>query len=90
MKFSIYDPKTYDVPRSQQAVAQKLHHCRRVQAEIRLNHSSGYLRSVEKRQNLPAFRLQSLFLEACATFDVVVLCGETGSGKTTQLPQLLI
>ena len=28
-------------------------------------------------------------MEAIADHSVVVLCGETGSGKTTQLPQFL-
>ena len=29
-------------------------------------------------------------MEAIASHDVIVLCGETGSGKTTQLPQFLL
>eukprot|EP01063_Lacrimia_lanifica_P026477 TRINITY_DN3573_c3_g1_i1.p1 TRINITY_DN3573_c3_g1~~TRINITY_DN3573_c3_g1_i1.p1 ORF type:complete len:1288 (+),score=504.95 TRINITY_DN3573_c3_g1_i1:352-3864(+) len=42
------------------------------------------------RRNLPAFQEGRAVVDALARHDVVVLCGATGCGKTTQLPQLLL
>lgn len=42
------------------------------------------------RAHLPAHKLGHRFLDVLSANDVVVLTGETGSGKTTQLPQLAI
>ena len=41
------------------------------------------------RRDLPVVGMEAEILEAVAASDVVVLCGETGSGKTTQVPQVL-
>lgn len=49
-----------------------------------------YHRFIKEREKLPAFKESEKFLEAVFQHDVVVLCGETGSGKTTQLPQILM
>ena len=43
----------------------------------------------EARQELPILSDEGTVLEAVAENDFVVLCGETGSGKTTQVPQFL-
>ena len=45
---------------------------------------------LKMRSWLPAYKLRNEFLTTFADNDVVVLCGETGSGKTTQLPQLVM
>eukprot|EP00887_Chlorella_sp_A99_P005373 scaffold1.g5373.t1 len=45
--------------------------------------------SVE-RGRLPVFAIRQQLLEALAVGDVVVVGGETGSGKTTQVPQFLL
>jgi hypothetical protein len=42
------------------------------------------------RRELPVVRAEGDILEAVAGSDVVLLCGETGSGKTTQVPQMLL
>ena len=42
------------------------------------------------RQALPIFNHRSALLEAVEKFPLLVLVGETGSGKTTQLPQYLV
>ncbi|XP_078427816.1 RNA helicase family protein isoform X2 [Wolffia australiana] len=42
------------------------------------------------RENLPAFKVREEFLRAVADNQVLVVSGETGCGKTTQLPQFLI
>jgi HrpA-like RNA helicase len=41
------------------------------------------------RINLPVCQMEQEILEAVNDNDVVILCGETGSGKSTQVPQFL-
>ncbi|KAJ2524619.1 hypothetical protein GGI11_000676 [Coemansia sp. RSA 2049] len=43
----------------------------------------------EQRRRLPAFKHRMQFLYAAETFSTVVVVGEPGSGKSTQLPQFL-
>ncbi|KAF8359525.1 rha-2, partial [Pristionchus pacificus] len=43
----------------------------------------------ESRQNLPIFGEEQTIVEAINENVSVVVCGETGSGKTTQIPQML-
>ena len=42
------------------------------------------------REGLPIFAEEQRIMESVAQHDALILCGETGSGKTTQLPQFLI
>lgn len=42
------------------------------------------------REKLPAFKVRSEFLKAVAGNQVLVVSGETGCGKTTQLPQFIL
>ncbi|KAH1262508.1 DExH-box ATP-dependent RNA helicase DExH1 [Glycine max] len=42
------------------------------------------------REKLPAFKMKSEFLKAVQENQVLVVSGETGCGKTTQLPQFLL
>lgn len=42
------------------------------------------------RAKLPAFNVRSEFLKAVAKNQVLVVSGETGCGKTTQLPQFIL
>jgi len=49
--------------------------------------ASGSL--VAQRRNLPIFSARKRFLEEASKHDSLVLIGETGSGKTTQIPQFL-
>ncbi|KAJ1978627.1 putative ATP-dependent RNA helicase DHR1 [Dimargaris xerosporica] len=41
------------------------------------------------RENLPVFGEEQTIMEHIKEHPVIVLCGETGSGKTTQVPQFL-
>lgn len=41
------------------------------------------------RESLPVFRYRDEFLAAIEEHQVIIIEGETGSGKTTQLPQYL-
>jgi pre-mRNA-splicing factor ATP-dependent RNA helicase DHX16 len=43
----------------------------------------------EKRKTLPVYQYRQQFLDAVAEYQVLIVVGETGSGKTTQLPQYL-
>lgn len=43
----------------------------------------------ETRKSLPIYQYRDSFLAALAEYQVLVIVGETGSGKTTQLPQYL-
>ena len=43
----------------------------------------------KERMQLPVCGMEQELMEAIAGHSFVVLCGETGSGKTTQLPQFL-
>ncbi|GMT19418.1 hypothetical protein PFISCL1PPCAC_10715, partial [Pristionchus fissidentatus] len=43
----------------------------------------------ESRQNLPIFGEEQTIVEAINENVSVLVCGETGSGKTTQIPQML-
>ncbi|XP_021892463.1 DExH-box ATP-dependent RNA helicase DExH1 isoform X1 [Carica papaya] len=42
------------------------------------------------REKLPAFKVRAEFLKAVAENQVLVVSGETGCGKTTQLPQFIL
>ncbi|KAK9170294.1 hypothetical protein Syun_002434 [Stephania yunnanensis] len=42
------------------------------------------------REKLPAFKMKTEFLKAVAENQVLVVSGETGCGKTTQLPQFIL
>jgi len=43
----------------------------------------------ETRKSLPIYAFREQLLEAIATHQVLIVVAETGSGKTTQLPQYL-
>lgn len=43
----------------------------------------------ESRESLPIVAMEQEVMEAISSSDIVLLCGETGCGKTTQVPQFL-
>ena len=43
----------------------------------------------EIRESLPIFAYRTQLLEAIEQFQTLIIVGETGSGKTTQIPQYL-
>lgn len=53
-------------------------------------YSSRYQSILQTRLKLPVYKFQSELLEAVAGNQIVVIEGETGSGKTTQIPQFLV
>ena len=44
----------------------------------------------EYRELLPSFKKRTEILQKVQDHEVVIVCGETGSGKTTQVPQYLM
>ena len=53
-------------------------------------YSQRYFKILKRRMELPAFETKSDFVKTVMDHDIVIVQGETGSGKTTQLPQFLI
>ena len=43
----------------------------------------------EQREGLPAFKMRKQFLDAVRQYQLLIVVGDTGSGKTTQLTQYL-
>nr|XP_019708452.1 DExH-box ATP-dependent RNA helicase DExH7, chloroplastic isoform X2 [Elaeis guineensis] len=49
-----------------------------------------YMKMLEARAALPIAKLKDNFLHLLKDNDVIVVCGETGCGKTTQVPQFIL
>ncbi|KAJ4768713.1 ATP-dependent RNA helicase [Rhynchospora pubera] len=49
-----------------------------------------YMKLMEARAALPIAKLKDQFLGLLRENDVIVVCGETGCGKTTQVPQFIL
>ena len=56
----------------------------------RHNNSGGKPAASSGATDLPIYRHRSALIEAIRANNVVVVVGDTGSGKTTQLPQYLV
>ncbi|XP_078430848.1 DEA(D/H)-box RNA helicase family protein isoform X2 [Wolffia australiana] len=52
--------------------------------------SSEGVKMIDFRKSLPAYKEKEMLLSAIARNQVVVISGETGCGKTTQLPQYVL
>ncbi|GAA5907364.1 hypothetical protein JCM6882_002817 [Rhodosporidiobolus microsporus] len=55
-----------------------------------LQQSEGYRRMEEQRRRLPAWGMREKIVELVRKERVVIVCGETGSGKTTQVPAFIL
>jgi pre-mRNA-splicing factor ATP-dependent RNA helicase DHX15/PRP43 len=53
-------------------------------------YSQRYYELLKFRKQLPAWEAREQFLKLIRKHQIVVLEGETGSGKTTQIPQFLV
>ncbi|KAJ3681815.1 hypothetical protein LUZ60_014388 [Juncus effusus] len=53
-------------------------------------YSARYFEILEKRRTLPVWQQKEEFLQVLRTNQTIVLVGETGSGKTTQIPQFVL
>lgn len=54
------------------------------------DYSEKYYSILQTRLKLPVYQFKDAFLDAVSKTQVVVVEGETGSGKTTQIPQFLV
>ena len=55
-----------------------------------LHYSQRYYSILKTRETLPAWDAKEQFLKLLTKHQILVLQGETGSGKTTQIPQFLV
>jgi HrpA-like RNA helicase len=52
-------------------------------------YSKKYYNTLKQRQDLPVSKLYDDIIKAYLEPQVIVVCAETGLGKTTQIPQLI-
>ncbi|KAG5220002.1 DEAH-box ATP-dependent RNA helicase [Salix suchowensis] len=52
-------------------------------------HTAQYRKLLTSREKLPVYRNMDDFFTVVSTTNIVVIVGETGSGKTTQIPQFV-
>ena len=52
--------------------------------------SQSYKKLLQVRQQLPVYHHRDAILEKVSRQNVVVIGGETGSGKSTQIPQFML
>lgn len=57
--------------------------------EVEENFDSKRHDIAETRKSLPVYKLRDSFLQSIEKHQILIVVGETGSGKTTQLPQYL-
>ncbi|KAL4182034.1 hypothetical protein AMTRI_Chr12g240460 [Amborella trichopoda] len=53
-------------------------------------YSQRYFEILEKRKTLPVWQQKQEFLDTLEKHQTLILVGETGSGKTTQIPQFVV
>ncbi|KAI0000128.1 pre-mRNA-splicing factor ATP-dependent RNA helicase PRP43 [Russula compacta] len=56
----------------------------------RLPHSPQYHNILKARKNLPVFAQMDAFYKMFTKHQILLIVGETGSGKTTQIPQFVV
>uniref|UniRef100_A0A8C5M5E8 ATP-dependent RNA helicase DHX29 n=1 Tax=Leptobrachium leishanense TaxID=445787 RepID=A0A8C5M5E8_9ANUR len=57
---------------------------------MRCRESGKYRRLLDEREQLPVFAHRNFIVETLNRYRVIVVAGETGSGKSTQVPQFLL
>ncbi|XP_029433064.1 ATP-dependent RNA helicase DHX29 [Rhinatrema bivittatum] len=57
---------------------------------IKLQKSPRYQRLLSEREQLPVFNHRNMIIEVLKKHRVIVVAGETGSGKSTQVPHFLL
>lgn len=80
-------------PLTQSVVMEKIHQRKSLQLRNQQQdwqESSEGQKMLEFRRSLPSYKERDTLLKAVAQNQVVVISGETGCGKTTQLPQYIL
>lgn len=85
IKIAEEKPKTSDETKNEE-IQPEVHPEPRLAINVPLNRPEGV---DEIRSKLPIIGEEQTIVEKIHENDVVILCGETGSGKTTQIPQFL-
>ena len=62
----------------------------RAEHVVRKQSNAKYLQMLQGRQKLPAFQFLQQICDLVNQHRVVVISGETGSGKSTQIPQFVL
>ncbi|KAM4809399.1 ATP-dependent RNA helicase DHX29 isoform 2-T2 [Rhinophrynus dorsalis] len=57
---------------------------------VKCSNSISYQRLWKEREQLPVFQRRNIILETLNRHRVIVVAGETGSGKSTQVPQFIL
>lgn len=68
----------------------KLSTKRKLEIDVKQGKSKTYYQLLEKRQLLPAWEAKSKLFKLLEENQIIIIQGETGSGKTTQVPQFLV
>jgi len=78
--------------KSKPKVAQRIHqlHKRLAASELKRNRRLENLPDLQFNEELPIFAKKDEIIEAIKRHPVIVVSGETGSGKTTQLPKFCL
>ena len=89
------DRRQKEAERAAYALDPRSEACRRASGELlaeqcRLDSAHEYRAAREARRRLPAHAARPELLEALRSSRVIVVSGETGCGKSTQVPQFLL
>lgn len=76
-------------PRSQNAALNAIHEAAQRSAELR-NTRQSLIPAISYPPDLPVSQRAEQIAQAVRDSQVVVVCGDTGSGKTTQLPKIML
>ena len=67
----------------------KISHALRIKHEDK-HQTKAFLEMMKSRQALPAFQKKPEIIKTILSSQVTVIAGDTGCGKTTQIPQLVL
>ncbi|CAK8696730.1 unnamed protein product [Clavelina lepadiformis] len=84
------DPDSVDHKQSINDNIKCLEFNRKLVQEALKEKSASYYQILEFRKKLPAFAMKKEILDAITSHQVLVVTGETGCGKTTQIPQFIL
>uniref|UniRef100_A0A7N1A962 RNA helicase n=1 Tax=Kalanchoe fedtschenkoi TaxID=63787 RepID=A0A7N1A962_KALFE len=61
----------------------------RIKPPVKVSKKPSWKQLQEERRRLPVYSYKHSLLQAIEKYQIIVIMGETGSGKTTQIPQYL-